>query len=752
MDLKKYLPGKEGDEASEYLWSLIIEPGWVQSGIWRIEGDNAQVMFAGTPVAWELEEDLVNAVDSALSHAISNFPEELKEPSKTVFGVVSSWVEEGEIKEDYIEKIKKICTELSLKPVGFVVLAEAIAHLLKTEEGSPVSAVILGVYKENIEISVFKLGNLSGSTKVARSVLLADDVAEGLSRFAQGENVPSRFIIYDGREAELDEARQSLHKVNWEDFQNLKLLHTPKVEAFDVKRKIDATSLAGASELADVTAIEPIEEEEGKEKTAEEKVGETSSIEESDISPNKFGFALGKDIAKQPKVEIPEMKEVLKVQDVGDQPENNLQNIEPVDVKPQRKLQLPEKSRLSGVRDKFGNFGSRFKGFLGFWNKFAKFGTTGRKPVVFGLSFLIILFISVVLLWWFYPKATVTIYVAPKLLSEKFDVTLNPLEDASDLEERVLVAYVHETSTAGEKTKSTSGTKTVGEKAKGEVTIYRSGSEISLSAGTAVTGPNNLKFTLDNDVTLASGSAGTPGKTNAGVTAEEIGAQYNLASGTTFSVGTYSASDIEAKNESSFSGGSSSEISAVSKEDQDSLLKELKEELEGQAKEELSSGVDSNMILIEDSLIATASSKNFSDKVGDEATNLKLDLVIDAQILTIEEESLISLAESVLNSKVPEGFVLRKEQLEIDFDFEEQSAGVYKFEVSVKANLLPSVDADEVAGKIAGKYPEIVKEFLPKEVPGFVRAEITLKPSFPGKLGTLPRVVKNIEIELAAER
>jgi len=753
MDLKKYLPGKEGNEAYESLWTLVIEPGWVQAGIWRIEGDKAQVMFAGTPVAWELEEDLINAVDSALSHAISNFPEDLKEPSKTVFGVVSSWVEEGEIKEEYIEKVKKICTELSLKPVGFVVLAEAVAHLVKMEEGSPLSAVVLGVYKDNIEISVFRLGNLSGSTKVARSVSLVDDVAEGLSRFAQGGNVPSRFIVYDGREAELDEARQALHKANWEDFQDLKFLHAPKVETFDAKRKIDATSLAGASELADVTTIKSAKEEEGEEdEVVEERVTGELKVPESNMSPEKFGFALGKDVAEELKIEVPEKKEVFETQDVADQVKESMDNIEPVEVKPQRKFQLPGKSKLSNIRTKFGNFGSRFSGVIGIWDKFAKLGASGRKPVIFGLSFLIILLVSGVALWWFYPKATVTIYVAPKTLYEKFDITLDPSKESSDLDERVLIAKVHKTSTSGEKTKSTTGTKTVGEKAKGEVTIYRSGSEVALSAGTALAGPNNLKFTLDDDVTLASGSAGTPGKTNAGITAEEIGAQYNLASGTTFNVGNYSASDIEAKNESSFSGGSSSEISAVSKEDQDSLLEELQEELEGQAREELSNGIDSSTILIEDSLIATASSKNFSDKVGDETTNLKLEMVLDAQMLTVEKESLMSLAESVLSSKVPDGFVLRKEQLEIDFNIEEQGGGIYEFEISVKANLLPKVDADEIAEKIVGKYPELVKEFLPKEVPGFVRAEITMKPSLPGKLGTLPRVVKNIEVELAAER
>jgi len=750
MDLKKYLPGKEGEESPEYLWALIIEPGWVQAGIWRIESGSAQVMFSGAPIAWELEGELVNAVDSALSHAISNFPEDLNEPSKTVFGVVSSWVEEGEIKEEYIKKVKNICTELSLKPVGFVVLAEAIAHLFKTEEGSPLSAVVLGVYKENIEVSLFKLGNLTGSTKVARSVSLIDDVAEGLSRFTQGENVPSRFILYDGREAELDEARQTLHKVNWEDFPELKLLHAPKVEMVDAKRKIDATSLAGASELADVTVLkstkEPKEEEEIEVEKKEEPI-----TQETDESPEKFGFAMGMDIAKEKDLGVSEEKETFESKEPTPQEMKDLDNVETVDMKTQQNY--PSRARkLPDVLGKFNNLLSNIKRRFGAFDKIVKFGASGRKPIIFGISFFVLLLIAGFAFWWFYPKAEVTIYVAPKLLSEKFDITLDSSADSSDTDEKVLMADVRKTSVSGDKTKSTTGTKTVGEKANGEVTIYRSGSEVTLSAGTEIEGPNNLKFSLDSDITLASGSAGTPGKTNAKVTAEGIGAQYNLASGTTFDVDSYSSSDIEAKNESSFSGGSSSDISAVSEEDQEALIEELQDELEEQVKKELSEGVELGIILVDDSLVTTVSSKSFSDKVGDEATSLKLELELEAQILMVDEQSLMSMAESVLSSKVPDGFVLRKEQLEIDFKIKDQEDEIYEFEVSVKANLLPQVDADQVAEKIAGRYPKLVEEFLPKEVPGFVRAEITLKPSLPGKLGTLPRVVENIEVEIAAER
>lgn len=45
---------------------------------------------------------------------------------------------------------------------------------------------------------------------------------------------------------------------------------------------------------------------------------------------------------------------------------------------------------------------------------------------------------------------------------------------------------------------------------------------------------------------------------------------------------------------------------------------------------------------------------------------------------------------------------------------------------------------------------ELAREYL-SSVPGFIRAEFKIKPLFPGKLGTLPHVVKRIEVEVSAD-
>src|SRR3989344_7238673 len=192
----------------EYFWSLVLEPGWLQAGIWSLEKGNVKVVTTGTAIHWESEEDLLRSADAALSSAIQNFPEDEKEPSRTVFGVRPDWVEEGRIKKDHLSKIREICSKLSLSPTGFVILPEAIAHSIKVRDANPLTGVIIGISDASLDISVFRLGNIVGSVTVGKSISLVEDVLEGLARFAGAEAVPTRFLIYNANEKELEDAKQ----------------------------------------------------------------------------------------------------------------------------------------------------------------------------------------------------------------------------------------------------------------------------------------------------------------------------------------------------------------------------------------------------------------------------------------------------------------------------------------------------------------------------------------------------------------
>lgn len=747
VNLKSLLSRSKEDEG-EYFWSLVIEPGWVQAGIWTIIEGKAEIISISPPTAWKSDEELISASDTSLSAAIQNLDEEAPEPSKTVFGVPSTWVSEGQIKKEYLEKLKTLCSELSLEPTGFVTLPEAIAHLVKTQEGSPLSAVTVGISEENLEISVFRLGKLVGTSHVARSVSVFEDVVEGLTRFSGDDNLPSRFIVYDGKEGEMEEARQGLLDGQWDEAEKVKFLHTPKIEILSPEKKVTAVCLGGASEIADVSTVAKTEEEKVEEEEDRKEVENVTSPEK-DVSPEEVGFVVGEDVAK----DSPKTAEKKEPVSAGEEVEKE----GPVIHRPQHEVQAEQKQKVSDF-DKGGVFDSlsKVKNFL------ASIGggilqrpqaMDGRRTFIFGGAIFLILLVVGVLVWWFYPKATVTIFVSPRRLNEDISVAVDPEASSVNFSERVLPGKVVSTSESGEKTTSTTGTRTVGERATGEVTLYRSGSEITLPAGTTLGGPNNLNFTLDESVTVASGSAGSPGTASAAVTAADIGSQYNLESGTSFSVGNYTKSEIEAQNDNAFSGGSSREIAAVSEEDQENLLDELTDELAQKARDSLKSNLSEDEYFIEESVVPETSSRDFSAQVGDEADTLRLSLEINAEGVVVDRQQLFDIAREVLKDRVPDGYVLRESQ--IDFDFElvetEEDEGVYELELAIDANLLPEINTEEIAKQIAGKYPPLAQDYL-RSIPGFTRAQIRINPDFPGRLGTLPRVVKNISVEVAAER
>ena len=721
VDFKNFLSGKGETPSKEYYWALVLESDWVQVGIWKVKEEKAEVISVSPATPWGEDEELVSAADAALTSAIQNLTEDVSEPSKTVFGVSSAWVSKGQIKPEYLEKLKGLCSKLSLEPAGFVILPEAIAHFFKSEEGSPLSAVVLGVGNENLEVSVFRLGTLVGTSQVARSVSIVDDVSEGLARFTGGDPLPSRFLLYDGKEGELEETKQALLKAQWDDYEKLKFLHTPKAEIISPDKKVIAICLAGASEIADVFEVYTgREKKETKEKEVPSQETENLVTPEKPVSPEDVGFVVGQDVAAS---KIPEDRK---------KPE-----IEP-SKKPAPRF---EKKFNFGILNKMKEklSGLRFP--------------TGRRPLILGGAIFLLLIVVGFILWWFLPKAVVTIYVAPKKLDEKVSIFIDTKARSPDFEEKILPGKLIDTNVSGEKTKSTTGTKTVGEKAKGTVEIRNGTAEgIRVPAGTTILTATNFEFSLDSAASVSAAQSTTsPGTVNVDVTAADIGAEHNLAKDESFKVGNYLKADLEAVATADFSGGSSRDIAAVSADDQESLEEELKEELLDKAEQELKISISDDEFFIDESLVATVSTKDFSNKVGDEASNLKLDLTLEASGLVIEKVRLDDLVKEVLKDKVPSGFILREDQIAVTFDLQDSEGGVFEFLATIDVNLLPEVKPDEIAKKIVGRYPPLAQDFL-TTIPGFTRAEINLKPKLPGRLGTLPHVIKNLTIELAAER
>ena len=681
-------------KVKDLYWAIVLEQGWIQAGVWEITDGKAEVISVSPVTPWETDSEVVGASDAALSSAIQLLPEGTGEPSKTVFGVPPSWVDKGQIKEEYLQIIKKICTELSIEPSGFVVLSEAISHLIKVEEGSAVNAIIAGFGKDSLELSVFKLGNLVGTTQVARSVSFFDDVKEGLSRFVLEEGLPSRVVIYDGKEGELENIKDALMAANWESVEKVKFLHTPKIEIFSPEKKVTAVALAGAAEIAGV-------------KEVVQKEIQNIVTPEKSLSPQELGFVVGEDIASKHSIQEPVLK--------------------------------PKRFNIGSLKRIFSFF------------KVPKI--SGKKNLVlFGsvAGFSLILFL---LFWIFVPKANIKIYVSPKRFEEKVETTILKDSGSTNLESKIIAGKVVSVTVSGEKTKSTTGTKKIGDKAGGSVNIQNgTGSILKLPGGTLVTAANNLKFSLVTSASISAAlSPSTPGTYVVEVKAEDIGAEYNLAKNEVFSVGNYSKSEVDAVSTTDFTGGSSRDISAVSSSDTTNLLSNLTTELSINAKKNLLSEISSDQLLVEDSLVATASSKVFSNKVGDEASNIKLSLDLKTSAISVLKKDLTDLSLNVLSGEIPSDFYLDPANLNYGFTKLKDLSSASLFNLTITANFLPKEDLSLLAKAASGKSTAAVEEIFSK-IPGFVTAEINIEPNLPWIFGYLPKLSKNISIEILSEK
>ena len=738
MNLKDFLINK--DSHPELFWALVIEEGLVQSGIWYIGDATAEVVSIGAGIPWESEEELIEATDAALSSAIQKLPENYPEPQKTVFGVSTSWVKEGEISPENLGKIKKLCAELSLTPVGFVVLPEAIAHLYKSEEGAPLNAIVLKSGDDNLELSVFKLGSLVGTTEVSRSVSLVDDVVEGLSRFDGVAPLPTRFIVYDGKEGDLEETKQILIQASWGEGK-INFLHTPQVEILSTDGKVLATALAGGAEIGEVTAVVSGQDDEENELAEKENPEKGVSEEPKPILAENLGFAVGTDVSSMKKEDV--------------------QNVVPIEASgPVVPQPVPSQMTNIGTSNPMriaGDYLSRSKNlFHSFSAKIFPKSIPGapskNKTLVAVLAILGLLILVVGILWWFVQTAKITIFVAPKRTEENVQISFST-DGQFDAAAGVLPAKVLTDQVSGEKTKSTTGTKLIGNKATGSVQIANgNGAAINLAAGTVLTSSSGFKFVTSSEASVSGQLLpGSPGTATVNVSSVDIGSQYNLAKGEVFSVGNYSKALVAATSTGDFSGGSSQQISAVGQDDQTSLETDLKSELGQSVKSNLLAKITEEYIFITDLAVLETTSENFDHKIGDPADNLKLSLSLSATGLAADRAKLLEYAKGVLAGKAPSGYTLSEDQINFKFTLAgSDTGGRYTYDVVVGGNFLPEVDKEKIKSVILGKTATVATDYL-NSIPGFDHADVLLQIKFPDPLKTIPRIAKNISIDVKPE-
>lgn len=694
-----FLPKSAPVVSRKYLFALEISPQTVKSAVWSVINDKTQVLAVGAAVNWDDQgaESLISACDQTLSDATSHLdPSGKVVVNEVIFGLPSDWVNEDKIRTAKLALLKEMAGKLELKPVGFVVTPEAVVKYLHHTENVPPTAILLGFWPQTLEVTLVRMGKADRTELVKRSSQLADDVVEGLARFPNVEVMPSRMLLYDST-VDLEETKQLLLQHPWQaPAKKLPFLHFPKVEILPADFTVRAIALAGGTEVARAIGL-----------LASEEV-EAEAVPASAPSSEELGFVTDADIRS---VTPPTAEPVSS----------------PAPIVPRPKFHLPQLRLPAFSLPKL------------------------RMSLASVIAIIAVVLTGVGVAYWYLPKADVVVFVKPQNFQTQFDLIADTRLDAIALDKNSIPAQSLSVEVSSAQTTPTSGTKLVGDKATGAVTISNTlDSSRQLTAATGLTSPSGLKFILDEAVTVASasGSAGnlTPGKATAKATAATIGGDYNLAGGTVFRVGSFAITQIDAKNDTAFSGGTSRQAQAVAKADVDKLRSELAASLKDQAKQKLMEQITDQQTVINESIAVATVAEDFDHKVGEEADQVTLKLTVKATGMVVAKADLQAVVNAQIQPQVPSGYTSISEQNQT-FLVKQAGSDQVTFSAQVSALLLPQIDQEEVIKNIRGKSPVQARQYL-QSLPAAAQIDMVITPSLPAAITTLPRLAKNISLSI----
>ncbi|OGH04571.1 MAG: hypothetical protein A2W22_04880 [Candidatus Levybacteria bacterium RBG_16_35_11] len=717
------------------------------------------------------DEEFLDVCDKAISKAEDVLPPGV-ETQKTIFGLKDEWISEEKIKKEYLEKLKKLSSELGLTPIGFLQTSEAILNLLKNEEGAPVTAILVEFLKDFVIVSVVKAGKVVESKGAQLSETEALTVENLLKHFQALEILPSRILLYGGNS---EKFLQQFLSHQWS--KSLNFLHLPQAislpDDLDVKGILfGAATQLGFSVMADFIkkeAKEEIKEElavsEDTEETVEEPEskameGETEIVTEPEEA---FGFLEGGDVAKEkaPKASEEELTEEAETLEVSSsvkdtEDKERLDEKEEIEHTPEQSLEQEEEPRIRGRKR-----GSQFPAVLGKTRSFVSpvlgyskkglsllNGFKGKKIIVIPVL-AIILIIVLYVFYVFTVSANVVLTLEPKTEEQKQTVTFveGGQTNAENSEIAALISSV--TEDGNSETKAT-GKKDTGTKAKGSVTVCsRYTDDRTLPSGTVITSSNNLSFVTENSAKIASASADASAdcsKATISVAAKEFGKEYNLPAGTKFSVGNFTASDIIAKNDNPFSGGIKKEIVVISKDDLSKAQGDLIKSLQDKAKEDLATKIPNDKVLLPLLINPEINDSSTNKKVGDESSTLSIKGTVSYDGVVYSKKDLIDFAKALFKNKLSDNQTINDKSISVDVEDIKDEDGNLVADLNFKVALLPKIENKDLAAKVSGmELNEAINYF--SKLPQVNDVKINITPNIPFLTKSLPRASGNINIQ-----
>lgn len=659
---------KKQKNTPELFLAVEIHESMIKSAVWQVEDETSSIVALGSYELWDTEDSLINGVDASLTEAVRGLD---TEPDRIILGLPDSWLIENQIHPTKQKLIRRLIKELDLRAIGMVTITEAIVFHLKTQEGVPPTAILLEIYPSKVIVSLVNLGEIQAQEEVGRSDDLARDVEEGLARF-EAEKLPARFILTNGGNLENEE--QQIIGYSWTE--KLPFIHLPKVQVLPIDFSIRAIALSGGSEAARSLGLEIASENVSPTPTEEKSNAMVESVT-SDLA--SIGFSLDGEVEK-----IEEVREA----------EETKTKVNPLSKLPHftlPKLRLP------------------------------------HLTLIFPILVIFLLVGGLIAYYFFFGKVKVIMSIAPIHVSQTIDVSIGTSTKDNFLS---VIATKKTLSAKASDSLLTTGEALVGDKATGKVIVYTT-KAINLKAGSKITSPTGQVFTIDTEVSVASGSADAYNRATVpvNVTATKIGGDGNLDKDTKLTVDGHQKSDTIAVVDTGLTGGSSRTVKAVDKKDQEKLLTQVSDKIKASIEDQLKASDPDNRSLVVGALKYTT--KTFDHTIGQEANTLYLDLAADLDVLVYSKKEMLGQIEKKILATVDPGLVFDPEQTQVSFtDPTPIDANTFATKANVDAVLFPKINEAEFTKVVRGKSITALKNIL-QTIPGYQSATVYVSLKWP---------------------
>ncbi len=378
-----------------------------------------------------------------------------------------------------------------------------------------------------------------------------------------------------------------------------------------------------------------------------------------------------------------------------------------------------------------------------------------KRLLIFGsLGLVLIAF----LVWaiWFAPKATITVTAKTTATPVSATITLDP-SAATNIDANTLQPVTKQIKKTNTVEFSATGSKEVGEAAHGSVTISNCSESdpVSLAAGTTIAS-GSYQYTLNQGVTVpgmkTSGGACKPGVSGAvGVTAANIGSDYNLSAGTKFAVSGYSASLFSATAQSAFTGGSKETVTVVQQSDVDKAADALKKQDDtNEIKSQLISQLGSDVTVLQDSFTVAYGNVSSNPDVGKEAKTATASMEVTYSIMGIGNkdlnEELNALATKTMDDPAGQKIYDNGAKNVKFTDYAAGTGGAASVKIATTAQVGPKIDANQVAEQSAHKRAGEIQESLTK-IPGVENVEVDFSPFWVSKTPDADKISVKFSID-----